>query len=91
MRDNVNNRMLALPLDDCHIPAFCSFSKPYFGYAEDMEDFFEALKTEKNTEYLLKTYESFKAGNSIQYNGPSNWDRLWLRIWKTWGACLHTS
>ena len=68
MRDNVNNRMLALPLDDCHIPAFCSFSKPYFGYAENMEDFFEALKTEKNTEYLLKTYESFKAGNSIQYN-----------------------
>lgn len=57
-----------LTLDEYAAASFTSFSKPYFGTAEQIDAFFQAIREDKETasslEYLLEIYDRYKAGET---------------------------
>ena len=60
------SRYYRLMLDDYSAASFASFDKDYFGTLEDINEFFERIKSDediaKRQKYVLSVYEQFLAG-----------------------------
>ena len=57
-------RILVLELDDASLPGYCSFSKYYMGYPEDIEKFIEASERDHLNEQLTETYRRYEKGDT---------------------------
>lgn len=61
------SRFYHLLLDDYSAASFTSFDKDYFGTLEQINEFFESIKSDKqmakHQEYILSIYEQYLAGN----------------------------
>lgn len=67
------SRYYRLLLDDYAAPSFTSFDKDYYGTLEDINSFFEEIKSDeeiaKRQRYIISVYEKFLAGNkSIRHS-----------------------
>ena len=57
MMQNGKKTLYGITLDDYFSPSFCSSTKTYFGYLDEIQAFIESLE---DTEQYLKTKEAFK-------------------------------
>ena len=60
-------RFFRLLLDDYSAASFTSFDKDYYGTLEEINEFFEEMKKDKEIakrqEYILSVYEQFLTGH----------------------------